>query len=62
MNANQADAQSAGVHAFCRVLGVSASGYYQWLHRTPSARQIGNAVMTESIRQVHRESDETYGM
>lgn len=62
MNANQADANSAGVHAFCRVLGVSASGYYQWLQRVPSARQIANAVMTETIRQVHRESDQTYGM
>ena len=62
MNANPADANSAGVHAFCRVLGVSTSGYYQWLRRTPSARQIANAVMTETIRRVHRESDETYGM
>ncbi len=62
MSANQADANSAGVHAFCRVLGVSASGYYQWLQRAPSARQIANAVMTETIRQVHRESDQTYGM
>lgn len=54
-------ANSAGVHAFCRVPRVSASGHYQWLRRAPSARQIANAVMTEAIRQVHRDCDETYG-
>lgn len=46
----------------CRVLGVSASGYYAWATRAPSARAIGNAVLTERIRQVHAESDATYGM
>ena len=28
----------------CRVLGVSRSGYYQWLHAEPSARAIDDAV------------------
>lgn len=62
MSANQADANTAGVHAFCRVLGVSASGYYEWLERAPSARKMANVVLTERIRQVHKDSDETYGM
>ena len=43
-------------------IGVSASGYYDWLHRAPSKRTLANAVLTESIRQVHKASDETYGM
>lgn len=62
MNANKVDASSAGVHALCLVLGVSSSGYCQWLRRTTNARKIANAVMTETIRQVHRDSDEPYGM
>ncbi len=63
MSANQADANNKiSVRAMCRVLGVSASGYYDWLNRAPSARAIANAVLTESIRQAHNDSDETYGM
>ena len=59
MNANQA---MAPVRALCRVLKVSASGYYDWLDRPPSRRTIDNAVLTERIRAIHRQSDEIYGM
>jgi putative transposase len=62
VSASQADAASAGVHTFCRVLGVSTSGYYDWLRRAPSARTMANVVLTEAIRQAHKASDETYGM
>ncbi len=57
--ANQADLP---VRTMCRVLGVSASGFYAWLDRSPSQRSIANAVMTERIRQVHKDSYEFYGM
>jgi putative transposase len=46
----------------CRVLQVSPSGYYDWLRRLPSARMLANLVLTEAIRKVHKDSDETYGM
>ena len=46
----------------CRVLEVSASGYYAWRDRPPSRRAIDNAVLTERIRTVHAQSDATYGM
>ena len=59
MNANQA---SVPVQTMCRVLKVSASGYYAWLDRAPSPRAIDNAVLVERIRKVHAESDATYGM
>jgi hypothetical protein len=62
VNANQADAKRIGMHAFCRVLGVSSSGYYDWLQRAPSARKMANVMLTERIRQVHKDSDETYDM
>ena len=57
--ANQADLP---VRTMCRVLGVSASGFYAWRERAPSQRSIANAVMTERIRQIHRDSYESYGM
>lgn len=59
MNANQADAH---VRTMCRVLQVSASGYYAWRDRAPSQRAIDNAVLIERIRTVYTESDATYGM
>ena len=62
MKANQADAKTAGVHAFCRILGVSASGYYAWLQRSPSERAAANEALTGAIRRVHELSDGTYGM
>ena len=50
------------VRFLCRVLGVSASGFYAWRDRPPSARAMNNAVLTERIRQIHAESDQTYEM
>jgi putative transposase len=58
VNANQADFT---VRTMCRVLGVSHSGYYDWLGRAPSKRTLDDAVLTERIRLVHAQSDETYG-
>jgi len=63
VSAIQADPQRRlSVRAACRVLGVSHSGFYDWCARIPSARATSNAVLTEKIRQVHKASDETYGM
>jgi putative transposase len=59
VNANPA---ALPVDMMCRVLKVSASGYYAWRDRAPAARAIANAVLTERIRQIHAESDATYGM
>jgi len=50
------------VRVMCEVLKVSPSGYYAWRDRGPSSRALANAVMTERIRQIHAESDATYGM
>jgi putative transposase len=59
MQAHQAD---FAVSTMCRVLGVSSSGFYEWCQRAPSARALGNAVVTEQIRMIHQRSDCTYGM
>jgi len=45
----------------CRVLKVSASGFYAWAKRPPSARSVANAALTGRIRAVHARSRGTYG-
>ena len=45
----------------CAVLQVSRSGYYEWRKRPPSATAIRRAALTQSVRDVHRQSRETYG-
>jgi putative transposase len=45
----------------CRVLGVSRSGYYDWLGRPPSAREEANILLLKHIKEVHKDSRETYG-
>lgn len=54
---------SAGlpIEPTCRIVGVSASGFYMWKHRKPSARSVRHAMVAEVIRQVHDESRQTYG-
>jgi putative transposase len=58
VRANQA---TYPVKTMCRVLEVSRSGFYAWLKREPSARSKANAALLETIKEVHKESDETYG-
>ncbi len=45
----------------CDALKVSASGYYDWQARPESPRAKYDRQLTETIRQVHAESDGTYG-
>jgi putative transposase len=45
----------------CRVLKVSASGFYAWAKRPPSARSVANARLSVRIRVVHTRSRSTYG-
>ena len=49
------------VRQLCAVLQVSASGFYDWLKRTPSRRAQANAALSARIRQVHERSRQTYG-
>ena len=58
MTSNQA---IYGIATMCRVLAVSASGYYAWLKRPPSARARADAELTARIRAIHQYSRGTYG-
>jgi putative transposase len=49
------------IPTLCRVLGVSASGYYAWAVRHQSRRAIEDAALLEQIREFHRASRGTYG-
>jgi putative transposase len=49
------------VTRMCQVLGVSASGYYDWRQRPPSHRQQANDKLLAAIRREHTASRLTYG-
>lgn len=45
----------------CRVMSVSASGFYEWFARAPSERSQVDARLARSIRESFELSDRTYG-
>lgn len=45
----------------CRVFGVTASGFYAWNTREPSARTLEDARLTARIRFFHARSKGAYG-
>lgn len=49
------------VRTMCRVLRVSPSGYYAYVHRGPSERQTVDAKLRLCIQAIHAASDGTYG-
>lgn len=50
------------VATMCRVLEVSASGYYAWQSRSPSNRSMDDGVLQAEIEAIHRRSRATYGV
>ena len=49
------------IRAMCRVLEVSASGYYAWRKRMLSTRKREDEALRQRIRTIHRLSRGTYG-
>ncbi len=45
----------------CRLLGVSSSGFYDWLGRPVSVHERENAQLLSAIKHSHEASDGTYG-
>ena len=57
----QAQCQEHKVIRLCQVLGVSTSGYYDWLGRPESNRSQENRRLTLKIREFHLASRQRYG-
>jgi putative transposase len=57
----EAEKAAHSVPMLCRMLGVSRSGYYAWRSRPPSERARFDAVLSEKIETIHRNSRATYG-
>jgi len=45
----------------CKVMGVSASGYYAWLKRQPSKRAVANQNLLRDIQRIHWDNFKRYG-
>jgi putative transposase len=58
VKANQA---SYPVRVMCRVLKISKSGFYAWVHRPMSDRARTDIALTAKIHAIHRRSREAYG-
>lgn len=58
MRANQA---RYSVRVMCRLLEVSASGYYAWSKRRRCRRGQADEALLVEIREIHRRSRATYG-
>lgn len=52
-----------GVKRLCQVLEVSRSGFYRWREAAPARveRERADRMLTERIKEIHTESDGTYG-
>jgi transposase InsO family protein len=46
----------------CEMLGVSRSGYYAWVDREPSERDLDDERLTQEIRKIHGEHKGRYGI
>lgn len=49
------------IEKMCKVFKVSKSGYYHWLNRKPSARQVDEQHALELIKEVYKTSKSRYG-
>ena len=56
-----AERENIPVARACRVLGVSRSGYYQWLHREPSTRSTDDAVLAAEVTDIFHQHRGRYG-
>jgi putative transposase len=57
----EAEKATHSVPKLCTLLGVSCSGYYAWRRRPLSERARFDAVLSEKIEMIHRNSRATYG-
>nr|WP_245696497.1 IS3 family transposase [Salinicoccus qingdaonensis] len=49
------------VSKMCKTLGVSRSGFYQWLKQTEPPQKQRKAIIKGKIRRLHKQSKSRYG-
>lgn len=49
------------VKRMCELVEVPRASFYAWANRTPSARELADAGLLETIREIHQRSRWTYG-
>ncbi len=54
--------QTFPLHAMCKILKVSRSGYYDWKNRGESRRVLHDRTLLQHIRRVHTQSRKHYGI
>ena len=45
----------------CEIANVSRAAYYKWLNRQPTAREVENQQLTDSIQHLYSQVDDIYG-
>lgn len=55
------ESERQSVSRLCRTLGVTRSGYYDWQRQPLSDRRLADWLLTEQIRAIFAESEQTYG-
>jgi putative transposase len=53
--------QDVDVKFCCKTLRVSRSGFYAWIKRPVSERELGSTLLLEKIRGIYEKSRKTYG-
>jgi putative transposase len=53
--------EKIGVKTSCRILQISRSGFYAWLKRPKSKRDLDSRELIGRMRKIHDESRGTYG-
>ena len=54
-------AEGHGLKAACRILAVSASGFFYWRHRPMPARAVRRAWLADVVAEIWERSRRTYG-
>jgi putative transposase len=49
------------IQILCKILDVSRSGYYDWLHHKPSQRELANQELDAKIQMIFQQNKQRYG-
>ncbi len=61
MTVKEVSARGFAVKAVCKVLGISRSGYYKWLHREKSNHEVVTEQLLEGLKAIYSARNGTYG-